>query len=65
MSAKLYPNHPKLVYKVVADDFNDSDSDDDSIDLLEKNSQKRLIAPHQPLQPRQNIDFAFNTAFLR
>lgn len=44
MSAKLYPNHPKLVYKVVADESIDSDIDDDSLDLYEKSYQKRLIA---------------------
>jgi hypothetical protein len=65
MSAKLFPNHPKLVYNVVADESIDSDIDDDSLDLYEKSYQKRLIAPPQPLLPIQNIDFAFNTAFLR
>lgn len=65
MSAKLYPNHPKLVYKVVADESIDSDIDDDSLDLYEKSYQKRLIAPPQTLLPIQNEEFAFNTAFLR
>lgn len=49
MSAKLFPNHPKLVFNVVADESIDSDIDDDSLDLYEKSYQKRLIAPPQPL----------------